>query len=153
MNGIKYYRCKNRMTVSDLGRASGVNLTTISRLEKKIEPTSSLDLYIRLSEALGVTVDDLLIEYDGGTLRDGDHPTAKRQTQKITNCIDFYRREENLTFQQLAARMGGVSRQRAKEVCTAEKPSLKTMALLAEHEGISREEFERRYAVPERRCA
>ena len=45
MNGIKYFRCKNRMTLSDLDRASGVNISTITKLEKKIEPTTSLDIY------------------------------------------------------------------------------------------------------------
>ena len=153
MNGIKYFRCKNRMRVYDLACASDVSVRTITKLEKKLEPTTSLDIYVRIASALSVTLDDLLIDYDDETLQDCDHPTVKRKSSKISNCIEVYRQEENLTFQQLAARMGGFSRQWAKEVCTAEKPSRKTIVLLAAQEGISLEEFERRYAVAEGRCA
>ncbi len=153
MNGIKYFRCKNRMTLSDLDRASGVNISTISKLEKKIEPTTSLDIYVRIASALSVTLDDLLIDYDDETLQDCDHPTAKRKSKNINNCLEAYRRYENLTFQQLGVRMGGLSRQRAQMICAADLPNRKALELLAQYEGISLEEFEQRYAVLEGRCA
>ena len=154
MNGIKYWRLKNRMTLAELSDCADITITTVRYLEKKVRDTTTVDIYVRISDALGVTVDDLLIEYSDDALQDGDRPVSKHGGTKLINCIAMYRKTENLTLQQLAARMGVSSRERARQICNTPMPSRKNLLKLAEYENLSLQEFEVRYAVEEKEvCA
>lgn len=146
INGIEYYRLKNHMSLVELSAASGVTYSLVMKLTKEILYTTSLDIYDRISKALGVTVDDLLIEYSSDDLAAGDRPVSRRKDSRC-NCIDIYRWAENLPLEELARRMGVSSRERARQVCNMPIPSRKNLLRLAEYEDISPEEFERRYAV------
>ena len=78
---------------------------------------------------------------------------GSRWKAKTANCISLYRREEELSFRQLAEILGGISWQRAQSLCKAGIASQKAVRALARYEGIPVEEFERRYAVQEENCS
>lgn len=120
---------------------------TIRALEEELNPRTSLSIYMRLAEALTVTVDELIDDYDPSLLQDGDRHAYAAKQKSIRNPIAVYRHEENLSLQQLAGRMGVTSREWARRICNEETASPKLLRRLAEFENISEEEFAGRYAV------
>lgn len=153
MNGIGFYRRKNKLAVYELQNLSHVSAATIHTLETKINPQSPLSIYFRLAEALNVTLDELLDDYDPALLKDGDRHAYGRKPKPAGNVIAVYRWEENLSLQQLADRMGVTSREWARRICGRSDASPKMLKRLIGFEGISEEEFMRRYAVDEDMCA
>lgn len=149
MNGIRFYRKKNKLAVYELSEMSHVDKVTVHRLEVKINPTTSLSIYLRLADALGVTLDELLEDHDPVLLRDGDRHAYAGGPKILRNPIAVYRHDENLSLQQLAGRMGVTSREWARRVCAEETASPKLLRRLAAFESISEAEFLRRYAVEE----
>ena len=149
MNGIRYFRKKNKLAIYELSELSHVCKPTIHSLEKAIQPTTTLSTYLRLADALGVTLDELLDDYDPALLKDGDRHTDRRSTRSPRNPIAVYRMTENLTLQQLAKRMGVTSREWARRICDGELASPKLLRRLAAYENVTETEFLRRYAVEE----
>ena len=147
MNGIKYYRKKNKLAIYELSQKSNITAPTIRCLEKTIRPNTSLRTYLRLADSLGVTIDELVDDYNPSLLADGDRHAYPAKNKPVHNHIDVYRREENLSLQQLATRMGVTSREWARRVCNNKVDSPKMLSRLAAYEQISVEEFVRRYAV------
>jgi transcriptional regulator with XRE-family HTH domain len=59
MHPLRRYRQTNGLTQEDLGALAGTTFATISRIEAgRLKPTH--DLLIRLSEATGITIDELV---------------------------------------------------------------------------------------------
>ena len=147
MNGIRFYRKKNKLAIYELSELSHVCKPTIHSLEEAINPTTALTIYLRLADALGVTLDELLDDYDPALLKDGDRHAYCGSAKHPRNPIAVYRREENLSFQQLATRMGVTSREWARRVCEEDTASPKLLRRLAAFENLTEAEFLRRYAV------
>jgi transcriptional regulator with XRE-family HTH domain len=70
VNGEKIVelRQKRRWSQSDLSAAAHVDHSVISRLERNLQPDCMLSIIIAIANALGVTVDELLVETEQMTL-------------------------------------------------------------------------------------
>ena len=147
MNGIRFFRKKNKLAIYELSELSGVSGATIHTLEEELNPRTSLSIYMRLAEALNVTIDEMLEDYDPALLKDGDRHSYAGKAKVPRNPIAVYRHEENLSLQQLAGRMGVTSREWARRICAEEIASPKLLRRLAAFENITEAEFSRRYAV------
>ena len=148
MNGIRFFRQKNKLAIYELSQLAQVSAPTIRALEKKIQPNTSLTVYLRLSDALAITIDELLDDYDPSLLKAGDrHAYAPAKAKPARNPIAVYRRDENLSLQQLADRLGVTSREWARRVCDNKIARPQHLHLLADFEGVTEDEFLRRYAV------
>lgn len=154
MTGLSYWRKKRHYSKKVLSEKAGVSIVFIAKLEQGFSPETSFILYIRLANALNVTVDQLLEEYDDAELGMGDHGTYRKTEEKhcSANCIAEYRREENLTYQELSLILGISSREGARRICNAPCSSKKHLKTLAAREKLSVAEFMVRYE-PERRLA
>ncbi len=154
MTGLCYWRMKRHFSKKELAEKAGVSFTFISKLEKRYSPDTAFVLYIRLADALTVTVDQLLKEYNEAELSLGDHGTYRKAEgkHKAANCIAEYRKEENLTYQELSMILGISSREGARQICNSPCPSRKHLKTLANRESLSVAEFMFRYE-PERRSA
>ena len=153
MTGVEYWRCKRRLSRSALVKRSGVSEKTLHRMEEGVCPTTKLSIYMDVARALDVPIDELARIYAEEDLESGDRPACRQKAQRDVNCIAVYRRVRNLTHQQLVERLGAHSREWSRQVCSNPRPNKKALLILAKYEGITVEEFERRYAVSEGRCA
>ena len=153
MTGVGYWRCKRRLSRIALAERSGVSTNTLRLMEDGVCPTTKLSIYMDVARALDVPIDELARIYAEEDLEIGDRPVSWQKTQRDVNCIAVYRRVRNLTHQQLAERLGAHSREWSRQVCSKPRPNQKSLLILAKYEGITVEEFERRYAVAEGRCA
>lgn len=149
MNAIRFLRKKNKLAVYELSERSQVSAPTIHSLEQAIQPTTALSIYLRLADALGVTLDELLADYDPALLKDGDRHAYIGRQKPPRNPIAVYRREENLSLQQLADHMGVGSREWARRICDKTIASPKLLRRLAAYENVTEAEFLRRYTVEE----
>lgn len=151
MNGVKYYRMKMGLSLKQLSVLSGVNMATITEMEKgggKYSGIYSAN-YLKIRGVLAVTVDELLRD-DLPDVEAGSRVRVMRQsrTGNVHSCLNWYRFSHMLTLDDMAARIG-VSREYARVLCAAEVPSEKYIQVLANHEGISPTEFIKRYSPPE----
>ena len=80
-------------------------------------------------------------------------PKKDRLIPPAENVITVLRMRNGMTQQQLADRMGVTSREWARRICDRSDASPKMLKRLIGFEGISEEEFMRRYAVEEDMCA
>lgn len=62
-SNIKEIRQEKNLTISELAKKSGVTKSYLSTLEKNSQSNPSIGILIKISKALGVSVNDL-IEYD-----------------------------------------------------------------------------------------
>lgn len=153
ITGTEFYRKKARMTVAELAAMTGVGIGKLHNMEKAYKPTMCASSFIKVADAFGITVDELLEGYDDSMLRPGDRVTYRRKgaSEDPINCIANYRCEENLSYAQLGVILG-VTRERAHGICHADVAPDKHVASLARHEQISVEEFHYRYDLFEE-CA
>lgn len=143
MTGCRYWRLKRRMTLQEVAQRSGRSAATILHMERSLSLTTSSMIVADLARVLGVTMDELMTTYPDDALVEGDHPL--RQVAVEGNLLGRYRVAHNLTYQELAARLGQSSKQHAQIVCNYPQPPQRTLIRLAEHEGITVDEFVRRY--------
>lgn len=145
MNGIRFWRLKRHMSYAALCKAANCSYGTIRRLEEEIADSTSSALLLRLADALGVTLDQLVMDYPADAVSWGDHPVPKRTSDKPLNTVGRYCRHHNLTLTELARLLGKRSKQAAQHTCI--KPTLKPEDILplARREGVSVEDFISRY--------
>ena len=148
ITGTEYYRRLYRMRQKDLSRKSGVDHATLHRILHSDNPnTMYLHNYVRLADALGVTIDDLLTPHDerelGGT---GYIPLSN--SENPCNPIATYRRQKSLTLKILGERLGGITKERVRKLCASDHPSQKHIHTLALYEGLSDVEFCIKYTAP-----
>ena len=141
MSGIRYWRLKRHMTYTDLGREAGCGGSTIRHLEDDLDH-ASYALLIRISDVLGVTVDQLAEEYPEDAVGPGDHPA---QTYTVDdsrlNPVGRFCRERNISLPEYAAMAAIKSRQAARRVWTKQKLKPGEIEPLARLAGLSQEEF------------
>ena len=144
--GLKYCRIRAHISVKTLADRSGVSTATIMAIEKG-NVNSSLEIFLKLADALEVPIEALTKEHDDSELEAGDRVTYKSQDTDL-NCIGVYRLRKNLSLEQMSV-MLGLTREGARQVCISEKPRKKHLRFLAEHEGLTPDEFRHLYAVEE----
>lgn len=146
MTGFRYWRRKRRMTLQELAQASGCTTAFLITQERKVNPSASSALVAAVAGALGVTMDELFQEYPEETLVGGDHAATRSRTQgQALNVIGQYRLAHNLTYLELATRLGQASRQAARSLCISPHPSPRFLERLAGLEDLKVEEFLCRY--------
>ena len=144
--GLKYCRIRAHISVKTLADRSGVSTATIMAIEKG-NVNSSLEIFLKLADALEVPIEALTKVHDDSELEAGDRVTYKPRNTQV-NCMGVYRQEKNLSLQQMSEILN-VSREWVRKVCMEAEPSEKHLIRLAEHEGLTPEEFQRRYPAGE----
>ena len=142
MNGLKYHRLRKRLPQSTLAKQSGVCIPTIEKIEANEHPdTIYTTTYIKLSDALKVTIDDLLRQdYPDDILENNCKAGYISNTENSNNCITVYRHTRRLTFDALGRRLGK-TRECARKACARARPLHKHIMILAEYENMSIEKF------------
>ena len=146
ITGVRFYRLKGRMSVLELARRADINPANIHRMEHGLKPTMSAGLYISVAKALGVTLDELVKDYDSSLLTAGDRPTCWQTVQSPANVIANYRLRENLSLMQLGDLLG-LTREGARRVCMRDSVSDKYITRLAEATGMTTSELVDCYAI------
>lgn len=142
MNGIRYWRLKRRMTCTTLAREAHCSPGTIHRLEKHIGSNTSAALLLHIANALGVTVDELLMEYPEDAITLGDHPVRKHTVAPSRlNPVGRYCRANNISLTEYTALTDKHSRQAAQRAWTKQKLKPEEILPLAEREGLTVEDF------------
>jgi hypothetical protein len=121
-------------------------------MENAIKPGRiSAHHYRKVADALKVTIDDLIridFTYIGDDFPKRSPYTSK--TENLSNCITVYRRNNLLTYDRLAIRLGVTTRERARQICSSKTPLLKHIETLAKFENISTMEFIKKYSSERR---
>ncbi len=142
MNGIRYWRLKERMSYTELARKANCVPNTIRQLEERIKDITSYALLLRLAEALDVTVAQLMMEYRSDAITLGDHPARKyTMDPSRLNPVGHYCRTNNISLPEYAALTGKKSKQAAQRTWTKQKLKYEEILPLAEREGLTVEEF------------
>ena len=145
MFGLEYHRRRAHLKPIEVAKTADVNYETIIRLEKHLPLSTPCDTIYALASALKVPMEEIIREYPADALSAGDHPPTKSRTENPANCLSRYRQEKNLTFQELAKRLGNHTRESGRLACARETPRKKHVQKLAEFEGISMESFHQIY--------
>lgn len=147
MIGLQYHRRKQQMTVARLSELSGVTKECIRKYEKEGmgEGASTITL-LALADALKISIEDLLHEYDGEELTTVDRATRTSSIHSPGNVIHNYRIAHNLRYQELADLLGLAARESARVVCQRATARQKHVLRLCQHENISQGEFLERYS-------
>ena len=154
MTGMKYYRLTNRLSQRAVAEQIGVSTALIINMEKAYMPTCNSAAYANAAKVFGISLHSLLHgDFDPNTLTENDHARVwgKGVEGKPANCVDAYRRAENLTLQALADRMGLPGKERARLLCKSQNlhwPRYHgSLCRLAEYEDMTLEEFQETYSV------
>ena len=146
--GLEKCRRSRHMSLRTLAELTGMDCLTLSRMEKYGLPAGSRAVNLkRLCWVTGLRVEELFAACDADEMEDGDRGRDEAKSRYTTNVVDNYRVAHNLTYRQLAARMG-YSHQNAHKACGFRMASSKHVERLARYEGISTSEFLIRYAAP-----
>lgn len=148
MNGLKYYRIKRGFTQKELAAHSGIshiNLAKMERMSRNNAKGCLCEEYVRVSNFLGVKIDELLREdlpeQEDGVLIRNLRP-CKREVS--SNCLTAYRLSHRMTLRDMA-KVLDVSYETVRLVCLSPETPHKYIDRLSELEGISSGEFVRRY--------
>ena len=151
MNGIKYFRLMCGMKATTLAEKTGLSIGTIKNMEKANIPNGiSASNYCKVADVLQATIDDLI--KDGYPESGGEVPVRApypSRTGNKQNIFFIYRREKNMSCQQLANCLGLKTRERARQLCTHETPMDKHTETLAKLEGLSIKDFKKKYSYRE----
>ena len=142
MTSVEYHRRKNGLSQSALAAKSGLSEMTIQNYEHHgIPGHTSVTPLLNLADALGVTLDELLLEHDGAELTTKDRSKRKSYIDSPRNAVSNYRIAHNPRFQELADRLGVGSRESARVICRRPTARRKHILTLSGYEKISPEEF------------
>lgn len=142
MTGVEYYRRKRQLTRPALSARSGLSKQTLANYEQKgIPDRTSVPPLLNLADALGVTLDELLTDYDGSELTTADRIRRGSKIDSPRNAVSNYRIAHNLRYQELADRLGVSGRETARVICKRETARRKHILALCEYENLSPEEF------------
>lgn len=148
MNGIKYFRLMSGMKIAVLAEKTGLSMGTIKNMEKADKPSGiSAASYLKVSNALQVSPDELI----KSGYPDSERTLPKRapyptQTGNVLNHIFIYRREKNMSCQQISDILGLTSRERTRQLCSTKVSAKKHLETLAKYENISVGKFKRKYS-------
>lgn len=147
ISGTEYHRSKARMSIRRLAERAGVSVAVLQKLCGGKPPMSTpLEKYMRVAEALGVSIAEFLQMHDGRELDVGDQTAYPSRTERMTNCVAVYRRVKGLTYEMLAERLGSPNRGCGHRAYMTAQAGKKHMRVLAAYEGITPEQFRKMYA-------
>lgn len=147
VTGLAYHRRKNRMSKRTLAKVCGVTTGTLINMERDgLSLMTSVVECIRIAGALGVTIDELLMQYPGAALEAGDRGAYGAQSKNPDNPVDNYRVQHNLTYRELGRRLS-LSHQAANNGCRRKVALKAHIERLSEYEKISSAEFMTRYGA------
>lgn len=145
ITGVEYHRRKQRLSQKELSQRAGVSKATIHNLESRgIGRMSKSSQICRIAGVLNVRVDDLFPWHKRNELAAGDRGSARAESVNPHNLLDNYRVRNNLTYREMAARLG-LSCQGAIDVCRRKEVKQKYIQRLSDYEGISTNTFELKY--------
>ena len=145
ITGIEYHRRKQRMSQKELSKQAGVSKATILNLERRgIGRVSKSSQICRIAGVLNVRVDDLFPWHKRHELAAGDRGSARAESVNPHNLLDNYRVRNNLTYREMAARLG-VSCQGAIDVCGRKTVKDKYLYRLSCYEGITVDELKKKF--------
>ena len=146
MNGVEYFRKKCRLSKRELAQCSGVTEITIRTYERTGVPDNApVEALVKLSEVLGVTLDELLAEFDHNSLTTNDRKIYRSGISAPENIVNNYRIRHNLRLQELAERLQLGSREGARKACRRKTARKEHIRRLCEVENLSPESFESLY--------
>lgn len=141
MNGFKHARLLSGLTQKELSALTGIHPVAIVTLERGGCEAKCANIYLRWSDATGVTIDDLLKSFPD----DAGLHIFSALSGKDENIVYCYAKEKRLTCRELGKRMG-VSHELARQLCSRD-PDDKYLKCLAEYEGLSVKAFCTRYGL------
>ena len=148
MNGVKYHRLLSGTKIATLAEITGLSVGTVKNMQRPNKANRvSASSYSKVANVLNVPIDELLKEgYPESGV--GVHIRAlyPSRTGNVRNHIFIYRKEKNMSCQQLADILGLTSRERARQLCSTKVSAKKHLETLAKREGLSIEEFKRKYS-------
>lgn len=144
MLGIKYYRLMENRTQEDMAAMLGIGAPLYISLEKDKDTPHKASLYIDLSRIFGVSVDDLIKEYPDEMLASKHNAIPKQRVP--VNSIGVYLQVNNHTLRSMGCLLG-VSYESVRVICARSEVAQKYIQRLADIEGISKDEFEKKYGV------
>lgn len=150
ISGVEFYRCKNKVCKAKLIDilGSSTSLQKWSRPDTLLKASNTKRL-LEVADCLGVTVDQLFEVHSVAELADGDRPQRQSKYADPGNCMSNYRIRNGLSFELLAGRLGGVSRQYAQEVCQGPRAPMAGIQRICAYEKMTLEEFMRAYGNDE----
>lgn len=148
MNGLRYYRIKRGFSPRELAESANVSRNIITVYETPSSSNrSNGETYLRLSDVLGVPIDELLREdfpdEPDTTLGDG---IRHSETAVACNPITVYREAQKLSFRALAHRLGRTTRECGRKACARAIPLDEHIQALSTYEGITPEAFIKKYS-------
>ena len=142
MTSVEYHRRKHGLSQSTLAAKTGISVMTIQNYEHGgIPGHTSVTPLLNLADALGVTLDELLLERDAKELTSKDRTRHRSYINSPRNAVSNYRIAHTLRFQELADRLGVGSRESARVICRRPTARRKHILTLSGYEKISPEEF------------
>ena len=149
ISGTEYYLRLRRMTQEQLASQAGISKGFLAKILQCTDYSNiRISGLVRISDALGVPVDDLLEMKDEGEL-DGGHYLPPSRSDNPHNSVAVYRLAKGITYETLGVRLGGLTRQGAQKICKYDHPSAKHISRLASYEHMSPEAFRSLYSSPE----
>ena len=145
--GIEFFRRKQRISVTELSKRSGIAYDVLRRMirDRRRLLNAPTHYFTRLADVLGTSIEALTQEYSESELADGDRTAYPSHTGHQDNCIAIYRDVMGLSLEQLGQRMGNKTKECARQACAAKEPKEAHIKVIADYEGITPEEFRRRY--------
>ncbi len=141
MNGFRHARLVSGLTQKEISVLTGIHPVEIVTLERGGYEAKCANIYLRWSEATGISIDDLLKSYPD----DEDLHIFSALSGKDENIVYRYAKERRLTCRELGKRMG-VSHELARQLCSRD-PAEKYLKRLAEYEGLSVKAFCTQYGL------
>lgn len=147
MNGVEFLRRKQRRTRCSLVKLTGITDATIKKMEEETTFDRPCHFYMRIANALGVTIDELIRDYPESMLEAGDHYVRESKSAHPNNCLAGYKVSNHLNNDQMAVLLGLGGRESARKACEREEPLQIYVERLAQLEGITVKQFVRRYGA------
>ena len=144
MNGIQYYRLKGRCSKEQVCKVTGLCRPLLDKLEEETEHLNSCKYYMALAQFFDVRVEELLADYDDDTIELGDQ-YVRPSCIDNRNCLEAWRLERNLKYEQVAELLGLSSREGGRQACKAKIPKLAHLQKITRSEGITIEAFLEKY--------
>ena len=149
MIGLAYYRIQRDLSRREFAKQVGTTEGSVRTYEERLAPQGRgcSSLWLTFSDYFGVSVEELLkSDYPDIPDRNNQMLYRKSRTANPSNPVTVYYRTHRLSYRELAELLGKTSRECGRKACAAQQASRKHIRTLAKYEGISEEEFIRKYS-------
>lgn len=146
MYGVEFYRRKNGLLLKELAAAVGTTVDVIRKIESQGVSTTSTLTYQRVSDVLGVPIDELISIFPDDAFEGCTRYKGKSRVSNPSNPIEVYRSVHRLSFKGISNRLGHNSSQYGQYVCKRPWPIDSNIKTLADYEGVSVQAFLKKYS-------